>query len=392
MEEKPKPITERTLKDYRSIWLKCLEGKALGWHLVKQLTGKRMVCGDGRYHPTAWVGQIFRHYVRYLFAVGRLDSDTYSRLLLAVPGRKYGRRILVKAISEEEVLETGPLTLLVLSRGLPKGFVKHYSKLRELYVEYGAMVAIWYLLKHVFPSGAAFTQLKQAYQLVVGRSVSNGTVGNLLKRMLEKRVVAERLPGVYVVNVKDFDIVLSRVDVTRVRVQAATHSGKHVERSSREQMKGLSGEEVGVDLNNLPKPVERAWERAQEIAEEHSALAAFYFLLYTLMGAEATGYLLYWLSNWFVVCRSKTGFCYHFYSVLLHEMLRRLGLREGIVLNYFSKLQHQEALRIAQEYIREYYGSHPNARRLHYYLKEGGTCGTTVTSTPSRYTATRTVR
>jgi len=105
-EKKSKPISERTLRDYRNIWFKCLEGKTLGWHLLKQLEGKQMLCNDGEYHPTSWPRQIFRHYIRYLYAAGKLDYDTYTRLLLAVPGRRYGRRLSQKAIEVEDVVKS----------------------------------------------------------------------------------------------------------------------------------------------------------------------------------------------------------------------------------------------------------------------------------------------
>ena len=108
--KKSKPLSERTLRDYKNIWSLCLEGKELGWHLLRQLEGNKMLCRDGDYHPTGWVRQVFRHYVRYLYSTGRLDWDTYSRLLLAVPGRRYGRKILQKPINIEDVRKT----LLVL--------------------------------------------------------------------------------------------------------------------------------------------------------------------------------------------------------------------------------------------------------------------------------------
>jgi len=105
-EKKTKPISERTLKDYRNIWFKCLEGKILGWHLIKQLTGKKMECFDENYHPTGWIRQIFRHYVNYLYAEGKLDWDTYSRLMLTIPGRKYGRKLVQKPILKEDVVKS----------------------------------------------------------------------------------------------------------------------------------------------------------------------------------------------------------------------------------------------------------------------------------------------
>ena len=105
-ERKSKPISQRTLKDYKNYWYNCLEGKVLGWHLTKQLNAKQMLCADGEYHPTAWPRQVFRHYVNYLYSIGRLDWDTYTRLLLAVPGRRYGRKVLQKPILIDDVKRT----------------------------------------------------------------------------------------------------------------------------------------------------------------------------------------------------------------------------------------------------------------------------------------------
>jgi len=105
-EKKSKPISKRTLRDYRNLWYKCLEGKTLGWYLLKQLSGKQMLCHDNQYHPTSWARQVFRHYIRWLYSEGKIDWDTYTRLLLAVPGRKYGRKLVQKPIHREDVLRT----------------------------------------------------------------------------------------------------------------------------------------------------------------------------------------------------------------------------------------------------------------------------------------------
>ena len=53
-EKKSKPISMRTLRDYKNIWSLCLEGKVLRWHLIKQLEAKKMMCKDNQYHPTGW--------------------------------------------------------------------------------------------------------------------------------------------------------------------------------------------------------------------------------------------------------------------------------------------------------------------------------------------------
>ena len=64
------------------------------------------MCRDNQYHPTSWARQVFRHYIRYLYAAGKLDWDSYSRLLLIVPGRRYGRKLAQKPINREDVVKT----------------------------------------------------------------------------------------------------------------------------------------------------------------------------------------------------------------------------------------------------------------------------------------------
>ncbi|OWJ54735.1 hypothetical protein Pdsh_03125 [Pyrodictium delaneyi] len=283
----------------------------------------------------------------------------------AAPGT-YAFKLRIHDTATNALLGLESLALIVLRRGLPKTLAKHYQKLKTMYRTYGAQAAVWYILTHVFKDGATFTQIKNAYEIIVGETVSNGTIGNILGRMRRKRIIIEKHPGVYTSNVKDFNVLLSRIDSSRVRIQA-----NRVRKSKRVPQK-MHGENARVDFSRLPKTVRRVWEKAQEIAREHSTLAALYFLIYTLLGVRQTGHLLYWFNAWFIYCEQKTGFCHHFYSELLNEMLRKLGLRQGIQHNYFNKQEHMEAQRIAQEFIKRYYVSHPNARRLHYILKELG--------------------
>jgi len=65
-----------------------------------------MWCFDGNYHPTGWIRQIFRHYINYLYAEGRLDCDTFTRLMLTIPSRKYGRKLVQKPILKEHVAKS----------------------------------------------------------------------------------------------------------------------------------------------------------------------------------------------------------------------------------------------------------------------------------------------
>ena len=65
-----------------------------------------MKCRDDEYYSTGWARQIFRHYIRYLYATGRLDWETYTRLLLIVPGWRYGWKVSQKVVREEDVVKT----------------------------------------------------------------------------------------------------------------------------------------------------------------------------------------------------------------------------------------------------------------------------------------------
>ena len=110
--------------------------------------------------------------------------------------------------------------------------------------------------------------------------------------------------------------------------------------------------------------------RAKKIARKHGNLAAAYFLVYSLVGARETGFLLLWLNGMFVYCERKTGFCHYFHSQLLHQYFQLLGLKGGIM--YRPSKEHLEAMKIAIKYVRRYYGSHQSSRRIHYMLKKQG--------------------
>lgn len=150
-EKKSKPISERTLRDYKSVFADCLEGRRLSNELLKQLEKKTVICDSGKEWSTSWIRQILRHYVRYLYASGQLDWDDYSRLLIVVPGRRYGRKLVQKPIRVDDVLRTiktlgenrpdiYTLYLLILSSGIRFEHVlsalKSWSPDEELYVIY----------------------------------------------------------------------------------------------------------------------------------------------------------------------------------------------------------------------------------------------------------------
>lgn len=148
---KSKPVSERTLRDYRNLFKACLEGRELNDQLIRELEKPKILCRDGKEHSTGWLRQVLRHYIWYLYTIGKLDWDMYTRLLMVIRGRKYGRKVSQKPIKAEDVLnslrvleERRPdihtLYLLMLFSGIRFEHVltalKTWSPSDELYVEY----------------------------------------------------------------------------------------------------------------------------------------------------------------------------------------------------------------------------------------------------------------
>lgn len=178
----------------------------------------------------------------------------------------------------------------------------------------------------------------------------------VLKGLLEKLDV-----GLYKAVEISLDEALARVNVSRVRTGASinlVNPDKTVK-------------EGGLD--ELPIEIQESYNIARKISQNHGPLVALYFLLYTLLGARKTGFLLLWQGHWFVICEPKTRFCHHYYSTLLANILRSLGLYNGVY--YPMGVEHEEAKRIAEEYIHRNYGGYKEARRLHYLLREEGYIG-----------------
>lgn len=282
----------------------------------------------------------------------------------AKPG-VYPWSIVARDAAAGRLLGQEAIVLVVLPRRLPRNTARHITRLQRVYRKYGIQAALWTALRILYPGGARFTTIWELYQLLTQRRVSKGTVAGTLKVMARKGLL-EKKEGLYKPLDLDPKVALSRVDLRRVRYPWQVLRPRETREQDREA--GIL-ERFRFSLVELPQPIRKAYTYAQRIAEKHGPLAALYFILYSLLGVRQTGYMLLWLSGWFIVLEPKTGFAHHFYSWLLHWMLEQLGLREGVYYKPHDR-EHVEAQRVAQQYIREIYGSHQSARRLHYMLWE----------------------
>ncbi|MGB9734512.1 MAG: integrase [Conexivisphaera sp.] len=80
-EEKPRRRVrgDGTIRYYHSLFSRYLEGKELGPELIEEV----------RASPVAWVRNVFRHYVGFLYDRGDVPDDVYARVMRRVPSRHY---------------------------------------------------------------------------------------------------------------------------------------------------------------------------------------------------------------------------------------------------------------------------------------------------------------
>lgn len=85
-----------TLKYYRSLFTKYLEGRELSEDLVDYVVS----------HPNRWLRNVLRHYVQYLYYRRRISPEAFGWLTEAVPSRGYRLDVKPYPISLEDVRRT----------------------------------------------------------------------------------------------------------------------------------------------------------------------------------------------------------------------------------------------------------------------------------------------
>jgi hypothetical protein len=77
-----KIATEETLKYYRSLFKKYLEGRELSRELAEEVAR----------HRNKWLRNVFRHYIQYLFFKRVISGETCGWIMEYVPSRSYNLR------------------------------------------------------------------------------------------------------------------------------------------------------------------------------------------------------------------------------------------------------------------------------------------------------------
>jgi len=91
-----KIATEETLKYYRNLFKKYLEGRELSRELAEEVAR----------HRNKWLRNVFRHYIQYLFFKRVISEETYGWIMEYVPSRSYKVEPKVYEINIEDVKKT----------------------------------------------------------------------------------------------------------------------------------------------------------------------------------------------------------------------------------------------------------------------------------------------
>ncbi|GAY25368.1 integrase protein [Desulfurococcaceae archaeon AG1] len=91
-----KIATEETLKYYRSLFMKYLEGRELSRELAEEVAK----------HRNKWLRNVFRHYIQYLFYKRAISGETYGWIMEYVPSRSYKVEPRAYEISIEDLRKT----------------------------------------------------------------------------------------------------------------------------------------------------------------------------------------------------------------------------------------------------------------------------------------------
>jgi len=94
--KRKKVKTEDTLKYYKSIFLKYLEGKALSEEVIEYVVN----------HENKWLRNVFRHYIQYLFFKRKITPETFGWIMEVVPSRSYKMDVRPYQIDMNEVKRT----------------------------------------------------------------------------------------------------------------------------------------------------------------------------------------------------------------------------------------------------------------------------------------------
>ena len=91
-----KVMTPDTIRYYRNLFKKHLEGKTLSEDLINYVIN----------HKNKWLRNVFRHYIQYLYYLRKISPETYGWVMEIVPSRSYKMDVRSYPINIEDLVKT----------------------------------------------------------------------------------------------------------------------------------------------------------------------------------------------------------------------------------------------------------------------------------------------
>ncbi len=313
-----------------------------------------------RLEPRLTVEGLAPEVARYSIAPERGETPFTARLDLIVNPEAVG--IHPFRVVAQDTPNNGygveNLVLVILPPELPIELVSYLRTILMFYKTHGIHYVVWYLLLHLFrDKGLGFTEIKAVYELLRGKKLSNGTIGDLVERMEKKGIIVKK-GARYYAGVEDEKLVLQAIDTRRVK--AGRRGAKRLLEILSE---GCSTGRGTVDEEVVPLAVRRVLREAKKLVEQGRTGKALGLLQHTVVGVRETGRWLLWVKDIFIYRERKAKPRYHYFrSERLARMLENLGLRQGFI--------HTQPVHDLVHTM--FPGGYREARRLHYLLKTQG--------------------
>jgi len=262
-------------------------------------------------------------------------------------------QVLITEIPDDELLEA---------------FIdRNIEALRKIHVKKGAT----YMIYASFTAGfekLTFKQIHEIYKAVAGVS-SKGSTGRILRWLTENGFLEKAGRGIYKLPEPIKEMITTEEGKREILELLSEALDKRALKSTIKHrmsriLKARKGElETKEEEKKIPKSAKKVIAIAQSLIKEGKKAEAIDLIAHTLLPIRKTGLLIARKGDIFIYYERKTGKMHLLKSKKLAEIFEQLGITDELLYYHYGK---------ATKLIKKLFGSHQNARRVHYHLKELG--------------------
>jgi len=227
------------------------------------------------------------------------------------------------------------------------------EKAKELYRAKGISYTLWWYLREVWlrrRHAVKFEDLFRLHKEIAGVNSKNATF-KALKRLEMYGLVQNIGNGWYKPLVLDPTIAEGSIDFSRVRTRDQV-------------LRRKDAETAYGQAKDVPRELEAVIRKAEELIRKGEKWKAVDLLAHTVLPVRRSGVLLARKVDVFLYYEHKTDKMHMIKSEKLAKLFDALGIKDEVL------AAHRQFE--ADDIVRRLFGSHDNARRLHYLLKERG--------------------